>query len=80
MALSGGELLRLGRIARKMSQEDVVSLYGGISISTYRRWEGGKTLIPYDELKAIIEQVFKLSFTHLLAMDLQTNEQLKISA
>ncbi|QPB82808.1 helix-turn-helix domain-containing protein [Pseudoalteromonas rubra] len=66
--MTGGEILKAARSLRGMTQDEVVAMYGGISRNIYQRWEGGRTAAPYDDVKAIVEQVYKLNLANLLAM------------
>jgi transcriptional regulator with XRE-family HTH domain len=60
MASRAADLLKVGRRLRGMTQDEVAEIYG-ISRSTYRRWENGRTNAPYDDVTSICIDVFKLS-------------------
>ncbi len=55
----GFEILRVGRRIRGMTQAEVAEHYG-VHTKTYQRWELGRTLIAYDDLTAICNQVFRI--------------------
>ncbi|MEL4389490.1 helix-turn-helix transcriptional regulator [Shewanella sp. DNRA4] len=60
MANRAADLLKVGRRLRGMTQDEVAGIYG-ISLSTYQRWENGRTNVPYDDVTSICVDVFKLT-------------------
>nr|WP_139052401.1 helix-turn-helix domain-containing protein [Pseudoalteromonas piscicida] len=51
-----------------MKQDEVVSLYGGISLSRYKRWESGKSQVPFDDVQALVEQVFNYDLAKVIEL------------
>jgi transcriptional regulator with XRE-family HTH domain len=67
----GGQLIKLAREARGMTQEEVACAHGP-SIKTISRWESCKTPVPFDDVIWIITDIFKMTLPQ--AMELADNE------
>lgn len=60
MSNTAAQILKIGRAIKGLSQDEVAAFYG-ISRSTYQRWENGKSNVPYNHLRSIVDDVFHLS-------------------
>ncbi|MCL1103717.1 helix-turn-helix domain-containing protein [Shewanella algicola] len=67
MALRGFDFLRTGRELRGLTQTEVAEIYG-VSERTYRRWELGEVRVPFDDVSAICDQVFRLGIDEIRMM------------
>ncbi|MCL1114667.1 helix-turn-helix domain-containing protein [Shewanella basaltis] len=67
MALRGFDFLRTGRELRGLTQTEVAEIYG-VSERTYRRWELGEVRVPFDDVSAICDQVFRLGIDEIRTM------------
>ncbi|MBD1583479.1 helix-turn-helix transcriptional regulator [Pseudoalteromonas sp. McH1-7] len=63
--MTGGQVIKVARTFRAMSQEDVARIYG-VSPRTVQRWESDKGKLPFDTVSAIVEQVCQLSLIQVL--------------
>ncbi|WP_434927177.1 helix-turn-helix domain-containing protein [Shewanella sp. HL-SH2] len=66
MALRGFDFLKTGREIRGLTQTEVAEIYG-VSERTYRRWELGDVRVPFDDVSAICDQVFRLGIDEIRA-------------
>lgn len=67
----GGNLIKLARKARGMTQAFVAECHG-VDVDTISRWERLKNPVPFDDVIWIITDIFKMSLTE--AMELSANE------
>ncbi|WP_351123479.1 helix-turn-helix transcriptional regulator [Shewanella sp. T24-MNA-CIBAN-0130] len=67
MALRGFNILRVGRTIRGLTQTEVAEIYG-VSERTYQRWERGYVRVPFDDVSAICDQVFRVGIEEIKAV------------
>ena len=64
MSHPAAKILKTGRAIKGLSQDEVAEFYG-ISRRTYQRWENGKSNVPYNHLRSILDDVFHLSIDQI---------------
>ncbi|KZN64047.1 hypothetical protein N473_15715 [Pseudoalteromonas luteoviolacea CPMOR-1] len=69
LPLTGGRILRLARLVRQMTLDEVAVAYGGISRDTLSRWERGVTAAPFDDVRGIVEDVLKFKLVELIGVE-----------
>jgi|TARA_R110001583_G_scaffold21308_3_gene80858 transcriptional regulator with XRE-family HTH domain len=70
--IRGGELIKLARKARGMTQLELAFAHGP-ALKTIQRWECCSTPIPFDDVIWIITDIFKMTITE--AMELAPDEK-----
>jgi transcriptional regulator with XRE-family HTH domain len=65
--IRGGELLAKGRKFQEMTQKEVSVIYG-VCDRQLSRWENGKNEPPYDDVRAIFKDVYKIDYLKFVNM------------